>query len=274
MKRFIFTILLMGLAVAFMEPAGNLFSTLLRLDEPRSYDIERGDWLSKIAQKHYGDASYWRELALVNRAPDADLIFPEEDIIVPSFDVVREIRQARSLSDVNSLVETQQAILAGRLDHETEPFADHGMTQDSDRAAADDSAPAATESADQAPAQPQSKPDLPGESETQTSEDEVFGLEQWETTEPLSAENEPFWSSTPMLTGIVVLAVVVAIGLFMFWRSKKREQEEVSYYGSGPEEDESDKDKEKSGFMSFDDSEKETTARSGSRRKKDVEVVQ
>ena len=114
MRKYLLATVLVILFVCFMEPAENLLSKFLRLEQPTVHQIQEGEWLSKIAQEYYGDASYWRELKLINRAPDGDSIYPGEEIVVPSFAVVERIRHTRRLSEVNQLVREQQDILAGK----------------------------------------------------------------------------------------------------------------------------------------------------------------
>ncbi|MBN2093409.1 LysM peptidoglycan-binding domain-containing protein [candidate division KSB1 bacterium] len=82
------------------------------LDEPTTYAIEPGDYLSKISLKYYGTAKYWQELALINRAPHSDLVFPGEVVFVPSREVIEALHRARSFSKVNELLKAQELMLA------------------------------------------------------------------------------------------------------------------------------------------------------------------
>lgn len=52
----------------------------------RSYTIEKGDTLSKIASEHYGRAGAWREIFEANRdvIEDPDRIFPGQVIKLPN----------------------------------------------------------------------------------------------------------------------------------------------------------------------------------------------
>lgn len=245
MKRFLFSIVLMGLMVLFMEPAGNLLSNFLRLDQPRTHQIAEGDWLSKVAQKYYGDTSYWRELALINRAPDGDLIFPGEEIIVPSFEAIREVRTSRRLSAVNDIVEMQQDILAGRMEVEREPLAE-------------------MEEPEKGP-EPITKSAPPEES--QDEETAATDLREFYADE--SSADTPFYRSTLFITGMVILAVVLAIGLFMFVRQKKREKEEISYYGSDDEQD----DTEERSIFRFGEDKNADNGSSKKRQKQEKEEV-
>jgi nucleoid-associated protein YgaU len=51
----------------------------------REYTIERGDTLSKIAKKFYGNAGDWKKIYEANKTTikNPDLIYPGEKIIIP-----------------------------------------------------------------------------------------------------------------------------------------------------------------------------------------------
>ncbi|TDI91669.1 MAG: LysM domain-containing protein, partial [Caldithrix sp.] len=111
MKKYILATLFLGLFVLFLEPAETLLSNFLRLEQPTLHKIEDGDWLSKIALQYYGDSTFWQELELINRVPEGNLVFPGENIIVPSFKIIQQIRNTKKLSEVNKLIKEQQNIL-------------------------------------------------------------------------------------------------------------------------------------------------------------------
>lgn len=212
-KRFLFTIGLMAFFVFTLEPTGHLLSKFLRLEEPTTHEIREGDWLSKIAIEYYGEASYWRELALINRAPDGDLIFPGEKIIVPEFEAIQQVRQSRSLSQVNEVVDHQELILAGRVAERPQPVAKRP---------------------DPAPANQQVEPET---ASPETAVEEPAGSTDYEYGEA-TADDATF--STPMVTALVILLVIMAVGGFLYWRHRKR-QEEIDFYGSTAEEDAQEK---------------------------------
>ena len=123
MKKFIIILLIIIVAVAGFKTDVFLYAKRLFQAEPTTHLIQEGEYLSMIAQKYYGNADYWRELALINRAPDSDAVFPGEEIVIPSLDVIKQIRRTRWLSRVNGLVQNQQDIIAGRLQQEQEQYA-------------------------------------------------------------------------------------------------------------------------------------------------------
>lgn len=52
----------------------------------RRHVVAAGDSLSKIAKKHYGDASQWRRIYEANRETiggNPDLIHPGQDLVIP-----------------------------------------------------------------------------------------------------------------------------------------------------------------------------------------------
>lgn len=252
MKRFFYTIILMGLMVILMDPAAMLMSKFLHLDEPTTHEIQEGEWLSLVAQKYYGDATYWKELALINRAPNGDLIFPGEKIVVPNYEAIQKIRNSRSLSSVNEIVGIQQDILAGRIEHRTEPLAD--AEQDKEPASEiDDDAGRVSETSEPQIAEVEEEPQPLTNGERQATDGD---------------EETAFFISTPVLTGLVILAVIVAIGIVMFVRGKRRE--EVTYYGD--KSDDEDVEVREKNVYYYDDSDEENKDKR--KKKREVEVVE
>lgn len=112
MKRLLIFLFIVSLLIIGYSYDQFAWCKKLILGEPSTHTIQQGEYLSQIAKKYYGDASYWRELALINRAPDCDVVFPGEEIVIPSFDVIKEIRKTRWLTKVNKYVKGQEEILA------------------------------------------------------------------------------------------------------------------------------------------------------------------
>jgi LysM repeat protein len=53
---------------------------------PRTYVVVKGDFLSKIAKKFYGDAGQWQKIYQANKAvigPNPDRIFPGQKLVIP-----------------------------------------------------------------------------------------------------------------------------------------------------------------------------------------------
>lgn len=119
MKKLFIFILVVCFVVGGYDKDVFLYAKKLILGEPTNHTIQKGEYLSLIAKKYYGKADYWRELALINRAPNSDLVFPDEEIIVPSKEVIEKIRKTRRLSVVNNYVKGEEEIIA-RLNKQAE----------------------------------------------------------------------------------------------------------------------------------------------------------
>jgi len=120
MKKVVIVLFVIALLIAGYAYDQFSWAKRLLLGEPTTHVIQKGEYLSEIAKKYYGQADYWRELALINRAPDSDLVFPGEEIIIPSLDVIKEIRRTRWLSKVNGYVKNEEDVIA-RLNRGEEP---------------------------------------------------------------------------------------------------------------------------------------------------------
>jgi LysM repeat protein len=112
MKKYMLGLIILLSFSYVMLPDAIGWCTRQILNEPTTYAIEPGDYLSKISLKYYGTAKYWQELALINRAPQSDLVFPGEVVLVPSREVIEELHRARSFSKVNQLINSQELMLA------------------------------------------------------------------------------------------------------------------------------------------------------------------
>ena len=95
-----------------------LLSNRLFLDEPTIHVVQKGEYLSDIAKRYYGNSDYWRALALINRAPNASRIYPGEKIILPDARIVAKIARAKRLSDVNEMVRLQERV--AKLEQESD----------------------------------------------------------------------------------------------------------------------------------------------------------
>ena len=123
MKKLLIILLIMVVVIVGFKTDVFLYAKRLFQAEPTTHLIQEGEYLSMIAQKYYGNADYWRELALINRAPNSDAVFQGEEIVIPSLDVIKKIRRTRWLSRVNGLVKNQEDIIAGRLQEQQEKLA-------------------------------------------------------------------------------------------------------------------------------------------------------
>ena len=60
-------------------------SSSVAADAPRTYTVEAGDSLSKIAKREYGDASKWQRIYAANQnvISNPDLIHPGQVLTIP-----------------------------------------------------------------------------------------------------------------------------------------------------------------------------------------------
>jgi hypothetical protein len=115
MRKLLLSIFFGAVIVLLMGPGEYLWSRLPWLEAPQVHQIQKGESLSKLAKQHYGEADYWRELALVNRPPNPNHIEPGEEALLPAANVMQELRAARTLTRVNVLVADQQAAASHNL---------------------------------------------------------------------------------------------------------------------------------------------------------------
>ncbi|MGP8329713.1 MAG: LysM peptidoglycan-binding domain-containing protein [Methanosarcinaceae archaeon] len=112
MKKVIIGFVILVALFFTVVPDALVWCKQMILDAPTTHQINKGEYLSKISQQYYGSAKYWRELALINRAPDSDLVFPGEEIFIPSREVIELLHRSRSLSRVNSLMNDERDVYA------------------------------------------------------------------------------------------------------------------------------------------------------------------
>jgi len=108
MKRFFLTCMFAAGFFVLWSQSEIVWSNRLLLDTPQLHKIEKGEYLSLIAKRYYGDPARWRELALINRAPVPDHVEVGEEILVPAANKVAEISRARTLTQVNAMVNEQE----------------------------------------------------------------------------------------------------------------------------------------------------------------------
>ena len=95
MKKFLFFVFVMSAVLLGIYSEDQfLWCTRLFSNDPHVHTIQQGEYFSKISQQYYGTATYWKELAMINRAPISDLVFPGEEIVVPSLEAIQELRKS------------------------------------------------------------------------------------------------------------------------------------------------------------------------------------
>ncbi len=128
MKKLFLCLFLTAAVFAMWSHGEMLFGKLLLLEEPRIHKVEKGEYLSKLAQQYYGDPQRWRELALINRAPNPNHVEVGEEILVPAANVVAELARAQTLSRVNELTHGQEQIAMRQSSPQTSEVATPAAT--------------------------------------------------------------------------------------------------------------------------------------------------
>jgi hypothetical protein len=108
MRKLFLTLFFMGGILLLLSPAEDLWSKRRFLDEPRVHKVKKGESLSKLAKRYYGDPMRWRELALINRAPKPGHIEIGEEVLLPSATVISELRRTRTITRANALIAGQE----------------------------------------------------------------------------------------------------------------------------------------------------------------------
>jgi LysM repeat protein len=110
MKKFFLTLFLAGGIFVLLSQGELLWSRYQLLNAPRVHKVQKGESLSKLAKQYYGDPQHWRELALINRAPKPGHLEVGEEILLPSANVIDELRRSRTVTRVNALVGEQEKV--------------------------------------------------------------------------------------------------------------------------------------------------------------------
>lgn len=124
----LFKTLLTALGITILFNVGDvLIGSRKFLEQPRIHVVQDGEFLSKLAEKYYGNAEYWRALALINRAPNVNRIYPGEHVILPDAGTIARIAKAQRLSEVNELVANQQALAVLESEQEVSEFTKYAV---------------------------------------------------------------------------------------------------------------------------------------------------
>jgi hypothetical protein len=177
-----------------------LWSRFQLLNEPRVHKIQKGESLSKLAKQYYGDPQHWRELALINRAPKPGHLEVGEEILLPSANVIDELRRSRTVTRVNALVGDQ------------EKFAVRTISEDS-RAITSSEAPG--NNVEPAP------PETPTEETNGTPP--VVTTTETITPQEITTEDSGF----PWFWLAISIIIIAGVAGFIWYRRKQVEEEPV-----------------------------------------------
>ena len=201
-KILFFMICCVGFFLLFSHQ-GELFGRLSGQDEPRLHVVQKGESLSRLAKRNYGEVEYWRELALVNRAPRPNHLEVGEKVLLPAADIMQKIRRARTLSRVNDIVNTQSARLGNP------PTSQPSFTTIQPPDALNENNPTPAPEATPTTTAPQDAGESGGSGVT--------------ATDPLQVENGSnawFW----LILGLIALGGVIG---FVFYRRRQEEKEKL-----------------------------------------------
>lgn len=207
MKKFLILFVLVTVVFGLYSEENLLWCKKVLFNEPTKHVIQKGDFFSKLSKQYYGSVKYWRELALINRAPNKDLVFPGEEVVIPSLDAVKKLRKTRMLSVVNDIVKDQNDWIAKNGNITT----NYAFEE----------------------AKPETKP---VEQATTVQESETIKQEtaaEVSTPSAITSEAEPLLdkeleksSLLPIILTIVAIALIVGLmSLYLYRRKKKYEME-------------------------------------------------
>ncbi|MBL7093773.1 LysM peptidoglycan-binding domain-containing protein [candidate division KSB1 bacterium] len=207
MKKILILFILVTVVFGLYSEENLLWCKKVIFNEPTKHVIQKGDFFSKLSKQYYGTTGYWRELALINRAPNKDLVFPGEEVVIPSLDAMKKLRKTRMLSVVNDIVKDQNDWIAknGNITtnyafeeakHEPKPVGQAAPVQESETITQETAANVSTPSA--------------------------ISFE----TEPLMQEELEKSSMLPIILTITAIVLVVGLmSLYLYRRKKKYEME-------------------------------------------------
>ena len=74
----------------------------------KKYSVKEGDTLSSIAKKYLDDSSLWPELLKYNSISDPHWIYTGDIIVIPTTDVLREIKKAKTEEEKQQVIQAQK----------------------------------------------------------------------------------------------------------------------------------------------------------------------
>lgn len=106
-KRIIYTVIF-ALVLTIGTPQAILWCKKSFSTQGTIHKAIENEYLSKISLQYYGTPKYWRDLAVINRTPYADLVFAGDEIFIPSKKSIDEIHNKWILSEDKVLINTEK----------------------------------------------------------------------------------------------------------------------------------------------------------------------
>lgn len=208
MKKILILFVLVSVVFGLYSEENILWCKKLLFNDPTTHTIQKGDYFSKLSKQYYGTSKYWRELALINRAPNKDLVVPGEKVIIPGLEAIKKLSRSRTLTSVNDIVTHQEEWLAKYGSENGAQFAQQTTTAQ---------APA------QSAAQIETAQPLAEEQGTEAELATPENLNEELIPQPDIKES----SAMPIILTIIAVALIVGImSLYLYRRKKKYQLEE------------------------------------------------
>lgn len=240
MKKILIIFILVSVVLGLYSEENILWCKKILFNEPTTHVIQEGDYFSKLSNQYYGTSKYWRELALINRAPNKNLIFPGERVVIPNLDAIKKLQNSRSLTAVNEIVKDQEIWIAKNSNVSTSNYAlkKAEIRQEETNPQTEQPEITIEETVEEIPAvQPQVN-QADNELSEEIKESSIFPL---------------------LVTGAAIILVVGIMSLFLYRRKKKYEMEEfepsVEEEMASVDEEEADEEMAVLGGESDDDDE-------------------
>ena len=219
MKKILIFFVLVTVVFGLYSEKNLVWCKKILFNEPTKHVIQKGDFFSKLSKQYYGSADFWRELALINRAPNKNLVFPGEEVIIPSLDAVKKLRKTRMLSVVNDIVKNQNDWIA-KNGNITTNYAFETEKPELKRQELP------SQEADVEPAKEASTIGIP-EQQPGTFES---------TPIPMLEEKAEKSSALPIL--LTILAIGLVVGAMSFYLYRRKKQYDMEAFESSVEKDE------------------------------------
>ncbi|MCA9743877.1 MAG: LysM peptidoglycan-binding domain-containing protein [Deferribacteres bacterium] len=225
--RALFKTLLAAICMTMILNFGDvLIGSRKFLEEPRIHVVQEGEYFSQLAKDYYGNPEYWRALALVNRAPNVDRIYPGEHVILPDAGTLARIAKSQRMTEVNELVNNQQALAVLETDQSASEFEKNLQT----------APPIEQEKALETSPEPEMHEATDEEITAMTVQehDGAEGIDAYEALAGLQSEESGDTASSGLFWPIAGSAAVLFAAIAFAYRRNKKQQDEEPELDASP----------------------------------------